>query len=181
MANISYPLHSRLIPLNSSQTPISPTTADCKGPALTQGLSRIPRRSDAKETRSNEYARRHPSSSDLWQPQVFLNWIADHVFLASKLIDVSQSNHPDEASKTGTEYARLFSERFCAPQQNSRPSSSDSHSIDTAQSAWLLKAVGDKCSDEQTWNRVIPIKSGELTLQFDDVLNVDRRSGQGGR
>lgn len=108
-----------------------------------------------------------------------MRWLTS-TSLYSKLIDVSQSGHLDEASKMCNEYARLFSERFysSAPSTGSRPSSSDSSSVEALQNAWLVNAVGNKSLEDQTWNRVIPIKSGELTLQFDDVLNLDKKIGQ---
>lgn len=80
-----------------------------------------------------------------------------------------------------SEYPRLFNERF-PPQQlsDSRPSSSGS--VDEQdETAWLNNTIGDNTNEEGSWDRVEGVEPGALTLQFDDVLALDRRASQGVR
>lgn len=74
-----------------------------------------------------------------------------------------------------SEYPRLFNERFAATNaQSSRPSSADA-SHDEDESTWLGNIIGNTTDTEGSWDRVEPIESGALTIQFGDALGSDRR------
>ncbi|KAF2742801.1 hypothetical protein M011DRAFT_258091 [Sporormia fimetaria CBS 119925] len=91
---------------------------------------------------------------------------------SDKLIHVSQAAQADEASKMASEYSRLFNERFPA---QTKWSSSTVGSLDEDESSWLAKIVGSSTDAEGSWDRVEPIESGALTIQFGDALGSDRR------
>ncbi|EKG11815.1 hypothetical protein MPH_11311 [Macrophomina phaseolina MS6] len=95
---------------------------------------------------------------------------------SDKLIDVSQSAHPDEGHKMHSEYHRLFMERFpaVAPPEDSRPSSSGT-AVDNEEAAWLADITKSQ-GEEGDWDHVKVIDNGSLTIQFDEVLGLDRRS-----
>lgn len=74
-----------------------------------------------------------------------------------------------------SEYPRLFNERFPAVQPaSSRPSSpgandadaDDYDNNDDDETAWLGDIVGNAAEAEGAWDRVEPINSGTLTIQF---------------
>jgi hypothetical protein len=95
--------------------------------------------------------------------------------LCSKLIDVSQAAYAEDGSKMASEYPRLFSERFPSTKTHpSRPSSADA-SQDEDESTWLGNIIGDTADTEGSWDRVEPIDSGALTIQFGDTLGPDKR------
>jgi len=98
----------------------------------------------------------------------------------SKLIDVSQSAYTEEGSKLTSEYPRLFNERFPPTKPvGSRPESADGSEVDEDEATWLAKIVGETNEEEGSWERVVPLKSGTLTVQFDDPpVSDNRRSGR---
>ncbi|KAF2009601.1 hypothetical protein BU24DRAFT_357838 [Aaosphaeria arxii CBS 175.79] len=92
---------------------------------------------------------------------------------SDKLIDVSQTTHALDGSKTA-EYHRLFSERFPPLPSNSRPSSADAHENED-ESTWLNEVVSNTKDVEGSWGRVEPIDTGALTIQFGDAFAADRK------
>jgi hypothetical protein len=95
--------------------------------------------------------------------------------LCSKLIDVSQANYTEAGSKMASEYPRLFNERFPAVKsQSSRPSSADANQEED-EATWLGNIIGNAADAEGRWERVEPIESGALTIQFGEALGPDRR------
>jgi hypothetical protein len=95
--------------------------------------------------------------------------------LCSKLIDVSQATNAEDGSKMAFEYPRLFNERFPALQpQTSRPSSADA-TQEEDEATWLGKIVGSTDEAEGSWERVEPIESGALTIQFGEPMATDKR------
>ncbi|KAF2713487.1 hypothetical protein K504DRAFT_462010 [Pleomassaria siparia CBS 279.74] len=82
---------------------------------------------------------------------------------SDKLIDVSQATYTEDGSKIASEYPRLFNERFpSASSQSSRPSSA----ADEDETTWLENIIGNTAEAEGSWDRVAPIESGTLTVQF---------------
>lgn len=74
-----------------------------------------------------------------------------------------------------SEYPRLFNERFPAlKSQTSRPSSADA-SQDEDETTWLGNIIGNTGEAEGSWERVEPVESGALTIQFGETLGPDRR------
>jgi hypothetical protein len=74
-----------------------------------------------------------------------------------------------------SEYPRLFNERFPPLKtESSRPSSADG-AQDDDEATWLGKIVGDTAEAEGSWERVEPIESGALTIQFSEALGSDGR------
>jgi hypothetical protein len=95
--------------------------------------------------------------------------------LFSKLIDVSQATYTEDGSKMAAEYPRLFNERFPALRfQTSRPSSADANQ-DEDEATWLGNVIGNTAEAEGSWERVEPVESGALTIQFGETLVPDRR------
>lgn len=93
--------------------------------------------------------------------------------LCSKLIHVSQAPYTDDSANAHAEYTRLFGERFPpVKSQSSRPSSTHA---DEDEATWLANAIGDSADAEGRWERVEPIESGALTIQFGDALGSDRK------
>ncbi|KAF2638652.1 hypothetical protein P280DRAFT_404860 [Massarina eburnea CBS 473.64] len=86
---------------------------------------------------------------------------------SDKLIHVSHVTYTDHGPNS--EYHRLFSERFPPAQpQSSRPSSADED-----EAAWLSNLLGSSNDAEGSWERVEPLDSGALTVQFGDALGLD--------
>lgn len=74
-----------------------------------------------------------------------------------------------------SEYPRLFNERFPASNKHtSRPSSADA-SADENEGTWLGNIIGQSGEAEGSWERVEPIESGALTVQFDEAFGQGRR------
>ncbi|KAF2194177.1 hypothetical protein K469DRAFT_709683 [Zopfia rhizophila CBS 207.26] len=97
---------------------------------------------------------------------------------SDKLIDVSQSVYTEEGSKMTSEYPRLFNERFPASKpHSSRPSSADG-SADEDEATWLGNIIGNNGEAEGSWERVEPIDSGTLTIQFGEALGLDKRQAR---
>ncbi|KAF2657693.1 hypothetical protein K491DRAFT_314779 [Lophiostoma macrostomum CBS 122681] len=93
---------------------------------------------------------------------------------SDKLIDVSQAAYTEVGSKMASEYPRLFSERFASTRTHpSRPSSAASQDED--ETTWLGSIIGNTADTEGSWDRVEPIDSGALTIQFGDAPGPDRR------
>lgn len=108
---------------------------------------------------------RHRSESLLCLPRLT---IAHPLF--SKLIHVSQAAYADD----NHEYLRLFNERFPPMKQTSRPSSADAdHEED--ETTWLANIVGSSNEAKGSWERVEPIESGALTIQFGEGLSDRKR------
>ena len=71
------------------------------------------------------------------------------------------------------EYARLFNERFpCSTHNRDRPSTDAG---EDSEAAWLENIVGASKEHGRAWDRVEPIESGALVVQFDDALGSARR------
>ena len=92
----------------------------------------------------------------------------------SKLISVSQATYADDG--THSEYPRLFNERFPPKLQTSPPASAgaDAHTdadADADEAAWLANVIGSSNEAEGRWERVEPIESGALTIQFGEALS----------
>ncbi|KAF2870324.1 hypothetical protein BDV95DRAFT_608326 [Massariosphaeria phaeospora] len=92
---------------------------------------------------------------------------------SDKLIHVSQATHLEHGSKMASEYSRLFNERF-PPLRPSRPSSADANAAQD-ETTWLENIIGNTSGTEAAWDRVDPIDSGPLTIQFGDAPGGDRR------
>ncbi|KAF2795429.1 hypothetical protein K505DRAFT_324060 [Melanomma pulvis-pyrius CBS 109.77] len=97
---------------------------------------------------------------------------------SDKLIDVSQATHTEDGSKIASEYPRLFNERFPSTHaQSSPPPSADAAAAaEEDETTWLESIIGNTAEAEGSWDRVAPIDSGTLTVQFGDVLGNDRRT-----
>lgn len=104
----------------------------------------------------------------------------------SKLIHVSHATYTDHGPSS--EYHRLFRERF--PPTNTTTSqsnpSADPEVAETEEdeATWLASIIGNASSSsnsnnnndvEGSWERVEPIESGALTIQFGDALGLDRK------
>jgi hypothetical protein len=88
------------------------------------------------------------------------------------LIHVSQAAYTDEGHHS--EYLRLFNERFPPMASASRPPSAHAdHDDDEA--AWVGAVVGSSNDAEGSWERVEPIESGALTVQFGEALSDRKR------
>lgn len=90
---------------------------------------------------------------------------------SSKLIHVSQITHTDD--NANSEYPRLFNERFPPKAQTSRPPSADAGADSDAEedeATWLGNIIGSSNDAEGSWERVEPIESGALTIQFGETL-----------
>jgi hypothetical protein len=85
------------------------------------------------------------------------------------LIHVSQATYTDDSATS--EYPRLFNERFPPKSQTSRPSSADAD-VDAHEdeATWLESIIGRSDEAEGSWERVEPIESGALTIQFGEAL-----------
>lgn len=89
--------------------------------------------------------------------------------LPSKLIHVSQATYTDDSATS--EYPRLFNERFPPKSQTSRPPSADADAdVDEDEATWLGNIIGNSSEVEGSWERVEPIESGALTIQFGEAL-----------
>lgn len=92
--------------------------------------------------------------------------------LFSKLIHVSQPQYTED--NHNSEYLRLFNERFPPMNTASRPTSAHADQ-DEDEATWLGHAVGSSNDAEGTWERVEPIESGALTVQFGEALGDKKR------
>jgi hypothetical protein len=111
---------------------------------------------------------RHPSESS--PSRLPLNLSSS---LRSKLIHVSHVTYHGPNS----EYHRLFNERFPPTQsqsQSSRPPSADPEAHED-EATWLANIIGSSTDAEGSWERVEPIESGALTVQFGDALGLDKK------
>ncbi|PVI05647.1 hypothetical protein DM02DRAFT_516567 [Periconia macrospinosa] len=92
---------------------------------------------------------------------------------SDKLIHVSHATYTDNGHNS--EYHRLFRERFPpTAAQSSRPSSADPE-VEEDEATWLANIIGNSNDAEGSWERVEPIDSGALTIQFGDALGLDRK------
>lgn len=57
----------------------------------------------------------------------------------------------------------------------SRPSSPDTEVDEDDEATWLANIVGSSNDAEGNWDRVEPIDSGALTIQFGGALASDRK------
>ena len=99
--------------------------------------------------------------------------------LDSKLIDVAPSaNTDDQGAKLGSDYSRLFHERFGPRTQevDSRPSSG-STTTDEDETTWLRRVIEEDGVDVLDWKT--PGQLGSLSVQFDDVLVAAPERGNG--
>ncbi|CAI6331931.1 unnamed protein product [Periconia digitata] len=90
---------------------------------------------------------------------------------SDKLIHVSHATYTDQA--TNSEYHRLFHERF-PPAASSRPASANPD-MEEDEATWLANIIGSSNDAEGSWERVQPIESGALTIQFGDALGLDKK------
>jgi hypothetical protein len=108
--------------------------------------------------------RRRPSES-----QRHRIWLWPALIPSSKLIHVSQATYTDD--NANSEYPRLFNERFPPKPQTSRPPSAGAEAdADEDEAAWLGNIIGSSTEAEGSWERVEPIGSGALTIQFGEAL-----------
>lgn len=61
--------------------------------------------------------------------------------------------------------------------QSSRPTSAHADAEED-EATWLGNVIGDSADAEGSWERVEPIDSGALTIQFGDALGSDRRQAR---
>ena len=77
-------------------------------------------------------------------------------------------SHATTYTDQNSEYHRLFNERFPPAQaQSSRPPSAE---VDEDEDTWLSNMVAQSNEAEGEWERVKPLESGALTVQFGDGL-----------
>lgn len=75
----------------------------------------------------------------------------------------------------------MFNERFPSLRgHTSRPTSADADveaepEAEDDETSWLENAIGKSGEAEGSWERVEPIDSGALTIQFGDTFGSDRR------
>ena len=92
---------------------------------------------------------------------------------------MSQATYTDDSANS--EYPRLFNERFPPKSQSSRPPSAGAGAEadadadadadeDEDEAAWLEHVIGNSNEAEGSWERVEPIDSGALTIQFGEAL-----------
>ncbi|KAF2438097.1 hypothetical protein P171DRAFT_372425 [Karstenula rhodostoma CBS 690.94] len=91
---------------------------------------------------------------------------------SDKLIHVSQAAHADDGHHS--EYLRLFNERFPPMKSASRPPSAHDEPHED-EATWLATVVGSSNDAEGSWERVEPIESGALTVQFGEALGDRKR------
>ncbi|KAK3214592.1 hypothetical protein GRF29_19g671665 [Pseudopithomyces chartarum] len=130
--------------------------------------SQIPKRSEGRETRWSAFVPRPLSESCL--PCLLQPSVAHPLF--SKLIHVSQAVYTDDSHQS--EYLRLFNERFPPTTSTSRPSSAHADR-DEDEATWLSNIVANSNEAEGSWERVEPIESGALTIQFGEGLSDRKR------
>ncbi|KAJ4349685.1 uncharacterized protein N0V89_008302 [Didymosphaeria variabile] len=91
---------------------------------------------------------------------------------SDKLIHVSQAAYTDDSHHS--EYLRLFNERF-PPMRSASPPPSARADYDQDEATWLSNVVGSSNDAEGSWERVEPIESGALTIQFGEALSDRKR------
>ncbi|KAF1952983.1 hypothetical protein CC80DRAFT_596135 [Byssothecium circinans] len=97
---------------------------------------------------------------------------------SDKLIHVSHAaTYTDHGPNS--EYQRLFNERFPPTQaQASRPPSAEAEA-DEDEDTWLGNIISGPNNNnndaEGSWERVEPLESGALTVQFGDALGPERK------
>jgi len=111
-------------------------------------------------------------------------WNGDWPAVNSKLIDVTQSRLPNQSSKSGPEYARLFAQHFRSvtpiadlqsePDETTPPSTGSSAAAQ-AEAAWLANILKDEERDVTEWR--IPEDCPPLTIMFDEILRQETVQG----
>lgn len=83
---------------------------------------------------------------------------------------MSQATYTEDSANS--EYPRLFNERFPPKPQISRPPSAgaDAEADADDEATWLGNIIGSSKDAEGSWERVQPIESGTLTIQFGEAL-----------